>query len=123
MGRLAVNAGSARFLSPRRTVVNVLHMTDEAAKSPTEALSVYDHIVMMVEQMAAVSWQKLGLQPDLLSGKIAPDLAEAKVAIDVTTLLAGLIENRFDEADRRRLQGLITDLRINYVQKTKEGER
>jgi hypothetical protein len=91
---------------------------DDDARVPT---SVYDHLVFMVDQMTAVSWQKLGLQHDTMTGQLAPNLAEAKVAIDVTAYLASVMEDQLDEDDRRRINGLVRDLRINYVQKTTEG--
>lgn len=88
----------------------------------TGPLSVFTAITLMVDQMAALAWQKLGLQPDPLTGKLHRDLAEAKVAIDLTTHLAGYIEPKLDEDDKRRIHGLIRDLRINYVEKAKETE-
>ena len=83
--------------------------------------SVYEHIALMVDQIASVSWQKLGLQPDIMTGKINQNLADAKVAIDVTAYLVGIIEKELDDSDKRRIQGLVTDLRINFVQKSKEA--
>ncbi len=78
-------------------------------------------IMIMVDQMASLAWQKLGLQPDPMTGKLHKDIAEAKVAIDVTAGLAGFIEPQLDEEDKRRIHSLIRDLRINYVEHTKEG--
>ncbi len=76
---------------------------------------------MMLDQISAVSWQKLGLQPDIMTGKTERNLAEAKVAIDVTAHIADIIEAQLDESDRRTVQNLVTSLRLNYVQKSKEG--
>lgn len=84
-----------------------------------EPISVYTMVTAMVEQMASVAWQKMGLQPDFLTGKIHKDLAEAKVAIDLTTHLASFIEPHLDEDDKRQIHNLIRDLRINYVNQTK----
>ncbi|GMV89549.1 MAG: hypothetical protein AMXMBFR81_24800 [Chthonomonas sp.] len=84
-----------------------------------EPISVYTMVTAMVEQMASVAWQKMGLQPDFLTGKIHQDLAEAKVAIDLTTHLASFIEPHLDDDDKRQIHNLIRDLRINYVNQTK----
>lgn len=84
-----------------------------------DALDVYQMLMVMVDQMAAVSWQKLGLQPDPLTGRVGADLDQAKVAIDVTAGLAGFLEPKLDEEDRRRIHGLVRDLRLNYVDKSK----
>lgn len=95
-------------------------MGTEAPSAPTEPVGVYTVIMATVEQMAAVAWQKLGLQPDFLTGKIHKDLSEAKVAIDITTHLASFLEPKLDEEDKRRLHNLIRDLRTNFVQQSKE---
>lgn len=83
--------------------------------------SVYDILMFMVEQMAAVSWQKLGLQPDMVTGQLEQNLTEARVAIDVTAYMAGQLESRLDDDDKRRIHGLVRDLRINFVQKNTEA--
>jgi hypothetical protein len=84
-----------------------------------EPVSVYAVIMTMVDTMAAIAWSKLGLQPDLATGQLAADLNEAKVAIDLTTHLASFIEPQLDEEDKRRIHGLVRDLRMNYVEKSK----
>jgi hypothetical protein len=95
-------------------------MSDEEQSNPSQPISVYEHIAQILQAMATISWQKLGLQPDMITGKVVHNIAEAKVAIDVTAYLAGIIETDLDSEDRRRIQGLVRDLRINYVQKAKE---
>ena len=95
-------------------------MSDERTVDSPSPLSIYDVIAVLVDQMASIAWQKLGLQPDPMTGKIVRDLSEAKVAIDLTTHLSSFIEPRLDEEDRRRIHGLVRDLRINFVEKSKE---
>ena len=94
---------------------------DETGAMPTESLNVDQMIMMMIEQMASVGWQKLGLQPDMLTGRIEKDLAQAKTAIDVTTHLSTFIEPKLDEEDKRRIHALIRGLRMNWVQKSGES--
>lgn len=84
-------------------------------------LSVYDLLVVMTDQLASVAWQKLGLQPDMMTNQIHRDLPEAKVTIDLVAHLSGLIEGRLDEEDRREMQKLVSNLRLNYVEKSKEA--
>lgn len=93
----------------------------EKNDSQQTPLDVYQMIMLMTEQMAAVAWQKLGLQPDMITGKIEKDLDQARIAIDVTTGLAGFLEPQLDEDDKRRIHGLVRDLKINYVQQTQGG--
>jgi hypothetical protein len=96
-------------------------MSQPGDPTPNEPLSVYTMIMMMVEQMSSMAWQKLGLQPDLLTMKTEQNLPEAKVAIDLTAHLASFIEPQLDEEDKKRIHTLVRDLRINYVEKSKEG--
>jgi len=92
------------------------------AENETPAsLDVYAVIMTMVDTMASIAWSKLGLQPDMGSGKIEKDLTQAKVAIDLTTHLASFIEPQLDEEDKRRVHGLVRDLRMNYVEKMQEN--
>jgi len=82
-----------------------------------EAPTVFDHVAVLLDQMAGVAWQKLGLQPDMVTGQIEPNLDQARVAIDVVSFLAGKLEDQLDEDDRRHVQSLVRDLKINFVQK------
>jgi len=97
--------------------------TTQTENKPANPISVYDVVVAMTDQMAALAWQKLGLQPDMLTGQISANLEEAKVAIDLTTHLATFVEPRLEEDDQRELHNLIRNLRLNYVQKAKEHEQ
>jgi len=95
-------------------------MSEQEAQRPESTPSIYDHIAMLLQQMAHLSWSKLGLQHDAISGKIESNLAEAKVAIDAVVYFAGVLEPQLDESDRRQIQSLVRDLRMNYVQKSAE---
>ncbi len=94
---------------------------DNEQQMPTEPVNVYDVIMFMTDQMAALAWQKLGLQPDMVTGQMVKDIEQAKVAIDLTSHLASFIEPRLDEDSKRRMHNLVRDLRINYVEKAKDG--
>ena len=96
-------------------------MSDQSSDQPSKPLSIYDILAILIEQISSVSWQKLGLQPDSITGQIGVDLVEAKVAIDVTASLVQQLESQLDEEDRRKLHSLVRDLRINYVQKSQAG--
>lgn len=81
------------------------------------APTIYDILAVMLDQLSNVAWAKLGLQHDMVTGKIEPDLSQAKVAIDVVSHLSGVLESQLDEDDKKHLQNLVRDLKINYVQK------
>lgn len=92
-------------------------MSDDQGQSP---LSIYDVLAVWVEQMASIGWQKLGLQPDPITGTLAPDLAQAKVAVDATAQLAEHLLPELDDEDKRRIQNIVSDLRVNYVHKSQQ---
>ncbi|MBI1756273.1 MAG: DUF1844 domain-containing protein [Fimbriimonas ginsengisoli] len=94
---------------------------DKAAGEPKEPIDVHLLAAVMAEQLAGIAWCKLGLQPDPVTGKIEKDLDQAKTAIDLVAYLATVVDPKLDEDDRRRMNGLVRDLRLNYVEKRKEA--
>ena len=93
-------------------------MPEESA--PREPIDVYQVLAALVEQLASISWQKLGLQPDIMTGQIHQDLTQARTAIDATAKLSEVLETGLDDDDKRRIQGMVRDLRINWVEKNRE---
>ena len=98
-------------------------MPDDSNDQPEpKPIDVYEAIAQMVDFMSALAWQKMGLQNDLATGKIHQDMEQAKAAVDATVGLVKVLEPALDEdEDRRRVQNLVRDLRINYVQKSGGG--
>lgn len=82
-------------------------------KSP----SIHEILAVVLDQLSSIAWQKMGLQPDMVTGKMETDVAQAKVAVDVVAYLSNIIENEVDEEDKRQLQNLVRDLKINFVQR------
>ncbi|MBS1713975.1 MAG: DUF1844 domain-containing protein [Armatimonadetes bacterium] len=81
-----------------------------------QPVDVHELLAVMLEQLSAVAWQKMGLQPDFMTGKIEKDVAQAKSAIDAVTGLAQVLERQLDGEDKRRIQNLVRDLQINFVE-------
>lgn len=96
-------------------------MSEHTEEQGREPIDVHQVIMIMVDQMASMAWQKMGLQVDPLTGKIEKDLKQAKVAVDVTSELCDHLVEVVDGEDRRRLQNLVSDLKVNFVQKMSEG--
>jgi hypothetical protein len=91
----------------------------EQGDTAKEPISIYPIIATTMEQFAMIAWQKMGLQPDLVTGQIHKDLPEAKVAVDLAIRLAETLEPQLDEEDKRKVQNLIRDLRLNFVEQSK----
>jgi hypothetical protein len=93
-------------------------MKSDASTMTEKPLSVQHVLSLMVEQMATMAWQKMGLQPDPMTGQVEKDISQAKLAIDVTTELTRFIECDLDEEDKKKIQALVRDLRINFVEQS-----
>lgn len=95
-------------------------MAQETEAPLPERISVYLMLMAMTDQLSAMAFQKMGLQPGM-DGKIAQDLPEAKVAIDAAASLIKLMEPALDDEDRRHVQNLVRDLRLNFVNQTQDA--
>lgn len=82
-------------------------------------IDIYSVIAMTIDQFSSLAWQKMGLQPDFMTGKIHKDLSQCKVAIEATVALTTLLEPQLEEADKRQMQNLVRDLRMNFVEHSK----
>lgn len=89
-------------------------------ETEVQPLDVHTVIMVMLDQMSGIAWQKMGLQPDAVTGKIHKDLNQAKIAVDVVANLSQFITPQLDETDKRDLTNLVSNLKINYVQKSAE---
>lgn len=96
-------------------------MSDQESPVPSEPIDVFAALAIMAEQLAGMAWQRMGLQHDMITGKIERDIPQAKAAIDAAASLATILEPQLDESDQRMMQNLIRDLRMNFVQQS-QGE-
>lgn len=88
---------------------------NEESLSPESGPSVETILAVMVEQLASVAWQRLGLQADPFTGKTERDLDQARQAIDAVSAIAPILSSGLDEDDRRQIANLVNDLRANFV--------
>ena len=93
-------------------------MSDDAGQQ-AQPIDVFEALATSLDLFAALAWQKMGLQPDMATGRIAPDMKQAKAAVDAAAAIATVLEPVLeDDADRRQVQNLVRDLRINYLEKS-----
>lgn len=86
-----------------------------------EPVDVTTFALWMIDEMQAQAWIKLGLWKDPITGDLQPDLRQAKIAIDCVAALAEVLKPHLPEAQRRDLERLLTDLRLNFVQRSAEA--
>ena len=94
---------------------------DEETKKMQEAMKnmkVKDFSLMFIQTLSAVAWQKMGLVPSP-DGTEDLDLNEAKLAIDVCSAIFDAASPSFDDGVKKELQTLISNLKINFVEKKK----
>lgn len=93
------------------------------AEEDRKPFEVYDLLALSLEQFAAMAWQKMGLHPDPITHKLETHLDQARLAIDIAAHLAQALEPKLDDSERRRVQSLMSDLRINYVRISQAAQK
>jgi len=81
-------------------------------------VDVYSLLKSFISLLGTHTWQWLGLVKDPMTGRMVQDLAQAKVAIDSIAAMASLLEVKLEDSERRELQAMLSDLRINFVQQS-----
>jgi len=83
------------------------------------SLDVYSLLGLFVGILAEKAWQTLGLRTKTGTDKVETDFDQARVAIDTVSFFAEKLQPRLPEEEKRRLEGLVADLKLNYVRLTK----
>lgn len=71
-----------------------------------------------ISLLAAHAWQRMGLQVSPTSGRMVKDLEEARVAIDSLADLVERLHPRLSRKEGDELQGMLSTLRVNFVQQS-----
>ena len=87
------------------------------------SLDTYSLLGMFVGLLTEKAWQTMGLRTKPGTEKIEVDFDEARVAIDTTAFLAEKIQPCLPEIEKRRLEGVVADLKLNYVRLTKTQQK
>jgi len=89
-----------------------------AAGEERPELTVYNLLRMAVGMFAEQAWIHLGLRMDPSTSKTEANLPFAKVAIDTLSFMVEQLQPGLDSQDKRELEALLANLRVNYVQRT-----
>lgn len=92
---------------------------EQVRQEPVDVTTV---ALWMIEEMQAQAWMKMGLWKDPVSGELRTDLPQAKIAIDCVAALAEVLKPHISDSQRRDLERLLTDLRLNFVQRSSSGQ-
>ena len=83
------------------------------------SLDVYSLLGLFLGILAEKAWQTLGLRTKTGTDKVETDFDQARLAIDAVSFFAEKLQPRMPEEEKRRLEGLVADLKLNYVRLTK----
>lgn len=97
---------------------------DDREKGPPQmvdigSLDTYSLLGLIIGLLADKAWQTMGLRSKPGTDKIETDFDEARIAIDTVSLLTEKLQPRLADDEKRRLEGLVADLKLNYVRLTK----
>ncbi len=87
------------------------------------SLDTYSLLGMFVGLLTEKAWQTMGLRTKPGSEKIEVDFDQARVAIDTTAFLAEKVQPHLPDIEKRRLEGIVADLKLNYVRVTKTQQK
>jgi len=76
----------------------------------------YSYLLLVVQMLAGQAWVYLGLTLNPRTGAITRDLDQARLAIDTISWLLERIGEHIKEDEKRALETLLTNLRLNYVE-------
>lgn len=77
--------------------------------------------VWFISMLNGKAWEYLGLIMNPETKEINKDLEKAKIAIDTVAFLYDQIRDDLNPEDFKRIENLLANLRMNYVEKLKES--
>ena len=77
--------------------------------------------VWFISMLSAKAWEYLGLIMNPETKEINKDLKKAKITIDTVAFLYNQIKDDLNPEDFKRIENLLANLRMNYVEKLKES--
>lgn len=92
--------------------------TEEQEVAGGDVYSLIQWVILMLTESA---WQWMGLHKNPVTNKTEQDMAQVKMAIDSVVFLIDQVSPHVSEEQRRAYRSLISDLRINFVEKSQGG--
>lgn len=92
------------------------HETAEQYRADASSL-----ILTCVGLLASKAWEAMGLVPDPATVKVERRLDDAQLAIDGAAALIELVKTRVGDGERRELNTMLMNLRLNYVEQRDKG--
>lgn len=83
---------------------------------PAEELDTLTLVRWCISALASNAWQRMGLIPSPTTQKVERNLDDARLAIDAVGALADRVKPQLSEQERRDLENILNDLRLNFLQ-------
>jgi hypothetical protein len=80
----------------------------------------FQHLVVMLQTLA---FSQMGKLSSPVTGKMERELHQAKITVDMLAMLQNKTEGNLDEEEKRFLDTVMMELRMNYVDETARAER
>jgi len=94
---------------------------EEKQEEPHKELDLTTLFVWFISMLSGKAWEYLGLIMNPETKKLNKDLKKAKIAIDTIAFLFDQIKDALNKEDFNRIESLLANLRMNYVEKLKES--
>jgi len=95
---------------------------DTQTEMQDQPADVVELLRWIVGVLAGAAWQNLGLVPNPATKKVERNLDDARLAIDAAAALIEQLKPRVDEKERRDLDTLLANLRLNFVEQKSKTE-
>lgn len=93
-----------------------------AQEPPLPEVDVFDILRMTLGLFVQEAWVGLGLQARQGTAETKTDLRCARIAIDMVEVMAEKLSEEADEDERRTINQMLTDLRVNFVRVSAKPE-
>ena len=84
-------------------------------------LSVPEWISWFIAHLGNLTWQYIGLIENPVTKTVEKDFDQASLAIDTISALVELVQDKLPEENKKELQGLISNLKVNFVNQKNKG--
>jgi len=106
--------------TPRENLTSTETHTTESPR-PTGSLDTGALVLTCISLLASKAWEAMGLVPDPATKRLERRMEDAQLAIDAAAALADLVRGKLGDAERRELDTLLMNLRLNFVEQRAKG--
>lgn len=94
---------------------------EEKQEEPIKEPDLPTLFIWFISMLSGKAWEYLGLIMNPETKEINKDLKKAKIVIDTIAFLFDQIKDVLNKEDFNRIENLLANLRMNYVEKLKES--